>query len=673
MENNNPTPNPSPSGRGAVTPSKHLKNAPILPPERGSGRRSRGFVSLLFLFILFLFSPAQAGGGKEGDKTLGTTHYSPEPQYKAAFDYYSQYVPMSDGVKLAVDVFLPKKLEEGKKVPTVVYFVRYVRTFQLKNFWRGLKDPAFGSVAEDEVKFFNSHGYAVAIVDLRGTGASYGHRDMEFSPQEVKDMGEMLDWITAEPWSDGKTATTGISYTGTTAELALITKHPSLKACVPRSNIWDLYSDIVFPGGIRQSPFIKVWKLTTNSLDNNEMYNFGGKVKTFVKQPHPVDDDKKGIQLQEAMAQHKDNYDIFDGLYRVESRDEPDTEGTGLKADDCSIHAKRKEIQDGNVPIFRISGWFDGALSNSVFKGYWNTKNTKRVMVGPWDHGPGQYFTNFTGTKSKELNIKLEILRFLDQYVKGIDTGLETEPPVNYFTMGEQAWKASNTWPPKEVQSTEMFFSPELLKNERPAKEETVTYNCDYATTTGYGEKGGGTRWNSLTVLYKYEDTYYGPRGGQDLLMEVFDGPVLEKDVEITGHPEIHLNVSTSTGKGHIFVYLEEVLPDGTSRYITEGMLDINHAKMCEDGDYSCCFPQHSFKEKDMIELQPNEFKKTVINMIPTSYTIMAGNRIRIAVGVADKDHFDIPEESIRPETVNILTGGENGSFVRLPIVYKDI
>jgi putative CocE/NonD family hydrolase len=629
---------------------------------------------LLFLFSLFLFSPVHAGGGKQGTKTLGNSHYNPEPQYKAAFDYSSKYIPMSDGVKLAVDVFLPKKLEEGKKVPTVVYFVRYVRTFQLKAFWRGIMNPAFGSVAEDEVKFFNSHGYAVVIVDLRGTGASYGHRDMEFSPQEVKDMGETLDWLVSEPWSDGKTATTGISYTGTTAELALITKHPSLKACVPRSNIWDLYTDIVFPGGIRQTPFVKEWRLTTNSLDQNDLAPLGKKVKTFVKWPSPVDGDKKGVQLQEAMAQHKGNYDIFEGLYRIEARDEPDRGyGAELTADDCSIHARRLDIQESGVPIFRIGGWFDGALSNSVFKGYWNTSNTKRVLVGPWDHGPGQYFTNFTGTKEKELNINLEILRFLDHHVKGIDTGLEKEPTVNYFTMGEQAWKASDTWPPKEVQSTEMYFAPEFLKNEKPTKEEIVKYNCDYNTTTGYGEKGGGTRWNSLTVLYKYEDTYYGPRGGQDMLMEVFDGPVLDKDVEITGHPEIHLNVSTNTGKGHLFVYLEEVLPDGTSRYITEGMLDINHSKLCENGDYSCCFPQHSFKEKDMVELQPNEFKQTVINMIPTSYTIKAGNKIRLAVGVADKDHFDIPAEDIRPESINILTGGESGSFVRLPIAVKDI
>lgn len=629
--------------------------------------------SILFLSIFLSLSiAAVGGGGKDGTKTLGETHYNPEPQYRTAFDYYSKYVPMRDSVRLAVDVFLPKNLEAGKKVPTVVYFVRYVRTFQLKAFWRGLKDPAFGSVAEDEVKFLNSHGYAVAIVDLRGTGASFGHRDMEFSPEEVKDMGEMLDWIVKEPWSDGKTATTGISYTGTTAELALITKHPSLKACVPRSNIWDLYTDIVFPGGIRQSPFVKVWRLTTNSLDNNEMHHFGGMVKTFVKQPSPVDGDRKGVLLAQAMAEHKLNFDIFEGLYRIEARDEPDRGfGAELTADDCSIHARRADIEAGGVPIFRIGGWFDGALPNSVFKGFWNTSNTKRVMVGPWDHGPDREFTNFTGNTEKQVSVLLEVLRFLDHHVKGIDTGLDKELPVNYFTMGNQKWNSSSTWPPKNVQLRELYFSPSEIVGKAPSKTDTLSYACNYSTTTGYGEKGGGTRWNSLTTLYKYNQTFYGPRNAQDSLMLVFDSPVMEIDVELTGHPEVLLNVSTSTGKGHLFVYLEEVLPDGTSRYITEGMLDISHAALCGKGDYLCCFPQHSFKEADMVNLKPNEFKQTLIDLIPTSYTIKAGNRMRIAVGVADKHHFDIPEESIRPEQIRILTGGENGSFVRLPIAQK--
>lgn len=325
------------------------------------------------------------------------------------------------------------------------------------------------------------------------------------------------------------------------------------------------------------------------------------------------------------------------------------------------------------MPIFRIGGWFDGALANSVFKGYWNTSNTKRVLVGPWDHGPGQYFTNFTGTQAKELSIELEILRFLDQHVKEIDTGLDHQPVVNYFTMGTQQWNTANQWPPKSVQPLDLYMAKEQLVTTPLKTKQTIEHYGDYAATTGYGPKGGGTRWNSLTGIYKYENTYYGPRNAQDNLMEVFDGPVLDKDVEITGHPVFHVNVSTNTGRGHIFVYLEEVLPDGTSRYITEGMLDLDFAAITNTPDYKTCYPQHSYKEQDMIQLQPNEPIFTIIDLLPTSYVLKAGNRIRIAVGVADKDHFDLPNEDIRPEKINIIIGGENGSFVRLPIAEKDI
>jgi hypothetical protein len=206
-------------------------------------------------------------------------------------------------------------------------------------------------------------------------------------------------------------------------------------------------------------------------------------------------------------------------------------------------------------------------------------------------------------------------------------------------------------------------FGKNILSSSSISQTDTLSYNCNYSATTGKG-----TRWNSLTVLYRTGPTFYGNRNTQDSLMVVFDTPILTDDTEITGHPEVTINVSSNTGYGHLFVYLEEVLPDGTSRYITEGMLDITHLKVCVKGDYECCFPQQSFKMEDRVPLEPNEFRQALVNLIPTSYLVKKGNRIRIAVGVADVDHFDLPEEINRPTKLKILVGGENGSFAKLPI-----
>src|SRR4029079_14955085 len=47
------------------------------------------------------------------------------------------------------------------------------------------------------------------------------------------------------------------------------------------------------------------------------------------------------------------------------------------------------------------------------------------------------------------------ILRFMDRYVRGIDNGLDREPAVRAFVMGEDAWRESDRWPlPGTVQRT---------------------------------------------------------------------------------------------------------------------------------------------------------------------------------------------------------------------------
>ena len=158
------------------------------------------------------------------------------------FEYQSEYLEMRDGIKLAADICLPKRLEKDKKIPTILYLTRYVRSFETKFPFSLLTKTLFGQITKKEIEFFTSYGYAVVIIDVRGTGASFGTRHMEFSPEEVEDGREIVDWIIAQNWSNQKVGSTGISYLGTTAEMLLVNQHPNVKACIPRSSISRIYS-----------------------------------------------------------------------------------------------------------------------------------------------------------------------------------------------------------------------------------------------------------------------------------------------------------------------------------------------------------------------------------------------------------------------------------------------
>jgi len=110
------------------------------------------------------------------------------------FSVRSFYLSMSDGTKLAVDLYLPKGLKEGDKIPCILHQTRYWRRpqirFPLSLFTNGL----IGRTA-DMIKVFISNGYAIVNLDARGSGASFGYREHPWSDDEVKDGAEVLNWI----------------------------------------------------------------------------------------------------------------------------------------------------------------------------------------------------------------------------------------------------------------------------------------------------------------------------------------------------------------------------------------------------------------------------------------------------------------------------------------------
>lgn len=579
------------------------------------------------------------------------------------YTYASYYVPMRDSVLLAVDVFLPAPLEKGKKIPTILAQNRYVRSLRARFPFHLLKHPVLTVVSEREISFFTSHGYAYVIVDTRGSGASTGTRRMDFSPEEIRDGAQIVDWIISQPWSDGNIGTTGVSYLGTTAELLLVNNHPHVKACIPRSAIFDLYNHIMYPGGVRQGCFVDVWGFTTRSLDQNDFKPFGKRARILLKGINPVKNDRKNQILKKAIAQHKNNFNVYEGLKQIQFRDEIHPLMHSM-ADSFSVHFYRKQIEASGTPIYRIGGWYDGALAKSVIEGYLNTSNTKRILLGPWDHGPHDNASPYATSKKIDFDIYAEMLRFFDFYLKGIPNGIDQEPPVHYYTIGEEKWHSAPTWPLPNEKKVTWYLSADrrLYTATEKILPGTIRYSINYHITSG-----GCSRYNSVTALYRNGPTHYADRKNISSQLLTFTTSPMEEDLTITGHPVVHLWWSADANDAHVFAYLEDVAPDGSVTYITEGTFRPLHRKISES-DYRYPGPFHSYKQQDAL---PYKAKDTVLlrfDCLPISYQLKKGHSLQLAIAGADIEHFDLPDEI--PSSFTIFCKPAMLSHLEIPVVY---
>ena len=159
-------------------------------------------VSLLLLMLLLT-----SGCSKKTMETTLPAHYpgATNPQYTGV-NTISTYVPMSDGVQLAVDIFLPTEGPANDKFPVVLSYTPYQRS-RIDRETGKISDIS----TEKLSKLLLSQGYAVVCADIRGTGASTGWL-LDFMPKIWSDGRELVDWIAKQSWCDGNVGMFGISY-----------------------------------------------------------------------------------------------------------------------------------------------------------------------------------------------------------------------------------------------------------------------------------------------------------------------------------------------------------------------------------------------------------------------------------------------------------------------------
>jgi len=597
----------------------------------------------ILFFICNIFSPAYKSIHAQQTFKLNVKLPDSVPKYKGygesqykSVSVRSVYVPMRDGTKIAVDLLLPEDLVADVKIPTLIEFTRYYRS-------KGTGEPGGFQ------KFFVSHGYAMVTVDVRGTGASFGAWSLPWAQDELKDYGEIVDWIVAQGWSNGKVGAFGNSYNGSSAQLLAVANRPAVKAVLPRHYEFDVFTDNPFPGGIFNEWFLKNWNDANRELD----------LTPGVK---PVDADANGSLLQEALKQHAKNIDIYQAARLVTFRD--DTPLKGFSIDNFSIHSFRKEIERSRVAINNWGGWFDAGTADAVIKSFLTFNNSQRTMIGPWNHGASQNASPYLSAGSQRIYLVLEYMRFFDHYLKDIDTDVNSEKVLYYYTLGEEKWKSTKVWPVIGTTTTRWYMAAgnELSQSAPVADSGADTYKVDFEASTGEDN-----RWR--TQMGK--PVFYPDRAKEDQRLLTYTSQPLAEDMEITGYPVINLYITSTQTDGSFFVYLEDVDETGKVSYLTEGELRAIHRKISTDATpYQIIVPYHSFKRKDAIPLVPGKTAELRFGLLPTSVLIKKGHHIRVAIAGHDKSVFArIPAEGT--PTISVARNKQYASFIELPLIRK--
>ena len=121
---------------------------------------------------------------------------------------------------LAADVLLPRGLAAEERIPALVSQTRYWRSSELRAPFKWFVEPhSLDAYRKDLLPFFTGHGYALVLVDVRGTGASFGEWPHPWPDASTHDVADLAEWIVSQPWSNGRIGGYGVSYLGTTAEL----------------------------------------------------------------------------------------------------------------------------------------------------------------------------------------------------------------------------------------------------------------------------------------------------------------------------------------------------------------------------------------------------------------------------------------------------------------------
>jgi hypothetical protein len=428
---------------------------------------------------------------------------------------------------------------------------------------------------------------------------------------------DTVEWIKKQPWCNGSIATIGGSAGGITQNLLAGAAPGALKAQYISVAPADMYTDASYIGSAFRKADVENWT-QGNKFDARAL---------SIMHKHP-------------------SYDAY------------------WRGNDTNT-----KFEVMNVPAVNIGGWFDmfaqGTIDQFVGRqqrGAPGSKGTQKLIMGPWHHGVGQMPAGQLTFPNAKPPQQYNSGRWFEHYLKGIDNGIEKEPAVAYYVMGDTSapgapgneWRYANDWPIPAKETPVYFMADKKLALEAPASgaaHHEYTFDPAHPCPTIGG--------NNLTIERGPMDQRR-VESREDAV--VFTSEALDKPMEITGRLWAKVFVSSRAADTDLSVRICDVYPDGRSMLMAEGIQRLRYRKSREQPE----------------PLTPGQIEEVTVDCWSTSLIINTGHRVRVMITSSNFPRFDVNPGTGKPwsddgekvkQTNCIYCDAEHPSRLLVPVV----
>lgn len=560
---------------------------------------------------------------------------------------HSVRITMRDGVRLAASLYLPRT----RPSPVATVYVRM--PYDRFTYPEGVR----------AAEFFGSQGYAVLVQDIRGTHESEG----TFEPYRhaTDDGAATLDWIVAQPWSNGRVGTFGCSALGELQFALARARHTAHRAMIPIGAGGAVGSALgryayfgVFEGGIFQLASGFGW-LLPNGAHSPSAAPLG---------PVDIAAALRALPTARLVQRVRPGPNSFDAFVST-----PLTDRYWQGLDYLS------DADDLSVPALVVNTWGDQtvgdtlALAEAMRVRGGESGAPQHVVIAPGGHCDnegvierGRYgAVEMAGAAQPYLQW---YKRWFDFWLRDIGSGLADLPPYLFYMIGEARWLSASSWPPAESRAERWYLDSDGRANTRdgdgrlspqaPAADRFDQYRYDPANPV---PSRGGPMCCTGNPSEPEGPVDQAPVEQRADVLVYTSGP-LTTPLRIAGPLHARLRVSSSARDTDLVARLVHVRPDGLATNIQEGALRLR---------YRLGIDRPS-------RLEPGEVVEAVVDMRSIAYTVPAGHRLRLQV---TSSSFPRLERNLNTggrnfdETVGVVAetrvhhGPDGASYVELPVL----